>query len=152
MSFRTDANRRRGFTLIELLVVIAIIATLAGVVAPSLFSHVGEAKRGAARAQIASFALALDAFRLDIDDYPTTDEGLLSLRTEPLDAVSAAKWRGPYLRQEVPLDPWGRPWIYVAPGLVNTDSYDLYSLGRDGVADGKDENADVTSWNGPIQP
>lgn len=151
MSFRIDRASRRGFTLIELLVVIAIIATLAGVVAPTLFSHVGDAKRGAARAQLEAFALALDAYRLDLGAYPSTNEGLQSLRAMPFDATRAELWRGPYLRQEVPLDPWGRAWVYMSPGLVNVESYDLYSLGRDGLEGGANEDADLTSWNGTLR-
>lgn len=141
-------RRRRGFTLIELLVVVAIIATLASVVGPSLFGNVSEAKRTAARAQISAFALALDAYRLDLDDYPATSEGLEALRSAPTDQDRAARWRGPYLRQAVPKDPWGRSWIYLAPGEVNPASFDLYSLGRDGAPGGEGEDADVTSWSG----
>ena len=96
-------QRRRGFTLIELLVVIAIIATLASVVAPALFGNVGEARKTAARAQIEVFGLALDAYRLDLQRYPRTDEGRGVLREAPLDPDAASRWRGPYLRQEVPL-------------------------------------------------
>jgi len=141
---------RGGFTLIELLVVIAIIATLAGVVAPSLFGNVGQAKLTAARAQLDIFALALDAYRLDVGEYPSTAEALSVLRHSPLDDFLRARWRGPYLRQEVPSDPWGRAWIYVAPGIVNPESYDLYSLGRDGAVGGVGENEDQTSWRGVV--
>lgn len=150
MSSRTE--RRRGFTLIELLVVIAIIATLASVVGPSIFGNVGEAKRTAAKAQLASFSLALDGYRLDLDAYPSSDEGLGALREPPPGLPQADRWRGPYLRQAVPLDPWGRPWIYVSPGTVNPSSFDLFSLGRDGERGGAGDDADVTSWNGPLPP
>ncbi len=150
MSSRSD-RRRRGFTLIELLVVIAIIATLATVVAPSLFGNVAEARRTAARSQIEVFALALDAYRLDMLRYPTSEEGLDALRTAPLDQEAAARWRGPYLRQDVPRDPWGRPWIYREPGEQSQDGYDLYSLGRDGGEGGEGEDEDLTSWRGPLK-
>lgn len=151
MSCKHNSAKRPGFTLIELLVVIAIIATLAGVVAPSLFGNVGEARRTAARAQIDVFALALDSYRLDTHDYPSSLDGLRALRTPPtLHPEQATRWRGPYLRQEVPLDPWGRPWLYAAPGTVNPSSYDLYSLGRDGKVGGEDEDEDVTSWRGEV--
>ncbi|MBK7908197.1 MAG: type II secretion system major pseudopilin GspG [Gemmatimonadetes bacterium] len=144
-------QRRRGFTLIELLVVIAIIATLASVVAPALFGNVGEARKTAARAQIEVFGLALDAYRLDLQRYPRTDEGLGVLREAPLDPDAASRWRGPYLRQEVPLDPWGRPWIYVSPGERQREGYDLYTLGRDGAEGGDHEDEDLTSWRGPLR-
>ena len=103
-------NRRRAFTLIELLVVIAIIATLAAVVAPQVFRNVGDAKQSAAKSQIEIFALALDAYRLDNDQYPSSDQGLAALRVTPTTGDLPRNWRGPYLRKTVPLDPWGRPY------------------------------------------
>ncbi len=151
MSSRTDRRPRRGgFTLIELLVVIAIIATLAAVVAPSIFSNVGDARQSAAKAQIQILGLALDAFRLDAFAYPVGTDGLNALRTAPPALQGTERWRGPYLRQAVPLDPWGRPYVYVAPGIANPDAYDLYTLGRDGQPGGSGEDADITSWNGPV--
>ena len=158
MSFRTRRScvrprprrRRHGFTLIELLVTIAIIATLAAIVAPSLFGNVGEARRNAAKSQVQIMALALDAYRLDNDAYPTTEQGLEALRTLPVTGDAPPNWKGPYLRQLVPLDPWGRPYVYVAPGVANPSGYDLYTLGKDGRPGGDGENADMTSWNGPV--
>ena len=155
MSSRTRSvrNRRRarpGFTLIELLVTIAIIATLAAIVAPSLFGNIGEARRGAAKSQIQILSLALDAYRLDNDSFPTTQQGLDALRSVP-SADPPPNWKGPYLRQLVPLDPWGRPYVYVSPGLSNPNAYDLYTLGKDGKPGGDGEDSDVTSWNGPVR-
>lgn len=143
---------RQGFTLIELLVVIAIIATLAAVVAPAIFRNVGDAKAEAAKSQIEIFALALDSYRLDNDTYPTTEQGLQALRALPTTGEPPRNWRGPYLRKEVPLDPWGRAYVYVAPGQVNPTAYDLYTLGRDGKPGGEGEDADFTSWGGKVQP
>jgi general secretion pathway protein G len=141
---------RSGFTLIELLVTIAIIATLAAIVAPSLFGNIGEARRGTAKSQIQILSLALDAYRLDNEVFPTTEQGLESLRSVPL-ADPPSNWKGPYLRQLVPLDPWGRAYVYVSPGVSNPNGYDLYTLGKDGKAGGDGEEADVTSWNGPVR-
>ncbi|HEV8382853.1 MAG TPA: type II secretion system major pseudopilin GspG [Gemmatimonadales bacterium] len=135
-----------GFTLIELLVVITVIAILAGLVGPMVFRNVGDAKLSATRAQIELFALALDQYRLDNDFYPATTQGLAALRERPRGEPEARNWRGPYLRKGIPLDPWGRPYAYKSPGDVNRDSYDLFSLGRDGQAGGTGEDADVTSW------
>ena len=149
MSYRTE--RRSGFTLIELIVVIAIIATLASVVGPSLFGNVGDAKVNAARSQLQIFALALDSYRLDNDQYPSTDQGLSALRALPLSGEPPKNWRGPYLRQGVPLDPWGRAYLFASPGIANPAGYDLYTLGRDGRVGGEGEDADVTSWNGPVR-
>ena len=156
MSSRIEARSRHrvraAFTLIELLVTIAIIATLAAVVAPALFGNVGEARRNSVRSQLQIFALALDAYRLDNDEFPTTEQGLEALRTFPVSGDAPKNWKGPYLRQLVPMDPWGRPYVYVSPGTTNADAYDLYSLGKDGKIGGDGEDADLTSWNGPVRP
>jgi len=144
-------RRRSGFTLIELLVVIAIIATLAAVVAPSIFGNVAEARKNAVKAQIKSLSLALDTYRLDNDGYPTSEQGLAALRVIPTAGDRPANWRGPYLRQEIPNDPWGRPYLYLAPGIENPNSFDLYSLGKDGRVGGTGEDEDITSWNGPVR-
>ena len=153
MSLPPNVTRRAsGFTLLELLVVLAIIATLVAVVAPSIFRNVGDAKADAAKSQLEIFGLALDAYRIDNDAYPTTAQGLEALWTKPDLANAPRNWRGPYLRKDVPLDPWGRPYVYVAPGLENPTGYDLYTLGRDGKAGGSDEDADITSWGGPVHP
>lgn len=151
MSFRNRRHARgAGFTLIELLVVIAIIAALASVVGPSLFGNVGEARINATRSQLQIFALALDAFRLDNGAYPTSEQGLEALRTPPAGGEWSRSWRGPYLRQSVPTDAWGRPYLYVSPGTVNPGTYDLYSLGRDGRPGGTGEDGDITSWTGAV--
>ena len=140
-----------GFTLIELLVVITVIAILAGLVAPMVFSHVGDAKTSAARAQIELFGLALEAYRLDNDYYPSTAQGLEALRTKPGGDPEARNWRGPYLKKTVPLDPWGRPYVYKGPGDVNPQGYDLLTYGRDGQPGGTNEDADITSWESTHQ-
>ncbi len=137
--------RRRGFTLIEILVVIVVIAILATLVAPNIFRHVGAAKEATARSQIEMLGSALDAFRLDNGRYPTTEEGLAALWEAPAGGA-LPNWRGPYLRKPVPLDPWGHPYVYLSPGQVNPQGYDLLSYGADGQPGGDDENADVTSW------
>ena len=152
MSRKRKGFTRSGFTLIEMIVVIAIIATLAAVVAPAVFRNVGDAKSSAAKSQIEVFALALNAYRMDNDVFPSTDQGLAALRTLPTTGDLPRNWRGPYLSKIVPNDPWGRPYVYVSPGTVNQESYDLYSLGRDGKPGGTDEDADITSWGGPVQP
>jgi general secretion pathway protein G len=141
-------ERRRGFTLIEMLVVITVIAILASLVTPMVFRNVGDAKVSAARAQVEVFGLALDAYRLDNDYYPSTAQGLEALRRAPPGAPPARNWRGPYLKKAVPLDPYGRPYLYRSPGDSNPDTYDLLSLGRDGAPGGSGEDADVTSWGG----
>lgn len=146
MSPNDRALARPGFTLIEILVVITVIAILASLVTPMVFRNVGDAKTSAARAQVEILGLALDAYRLDNDYYPSTAQGLEALRQMPAGEPPARNWRGPYLKKLVPPDPYGRPYVYRSPGEVNPESYDLVSLGRDGEPGGAGEDADITSW------
>lgn len=135
------ANVQRGFTLLELLVVMVIIGLLAGIVAPQYFAQLGKSNAKIARAQIESFGQALDQFRLDVGQYPSTEQGLAALRSAP---QNMPRWQGPYLKRDVPNDPWGRPYLYRAPGQHG--DYDLSSLGLDGQPGGEGEAADVVSW------
>lgn len=142
---RRHFRRTSGFTLIEILVVIVVIAILATLVAPNVFQNVGTAKATTAKTQIEMLASALDAYRLDNGYYPGTQQGLQALQELPaIDPPS--NWRGPYLRKAVPLDPWGRAYLYVSPGDVNPTGFDLFSYGADGQLGGDGENADVVSW------
>ena len=143
-----SAARRRagGFTLIEMMVVIAIIGALAMLVGPSILGRLGDANTTAARTQIEMLTVALENFRMDTGRYPTTEEGLAVLRTWNAASARPAGWRGPYLRKPVPADPWKRPYLYRSPGEHDAESFDLYTLGRDGETGGEGENADLTSW------
>jgi len=142
----SSRSRQSGFTLIELIVVIAVIAILASLVGPMIFRNVSDAKQTAARAQIEILALALDAYRIDNDNYPSEAQGLSALVLRPSAEPAPLNWRGPYLRRGVPLDPWGRAYVYRSPGTVNPQSYDLLSYGRDGQPGGSGEDADLESW------
>jgi general secretion pathway protein G len=145
-----SSTQRRGFTLIELIVVIAIIATLASLVAPSVFRNTGDAKITAARAQVEMLGIALETYRLDAGSYPSTTDGLHALVERPVGSASPNTWRGPYLKRAVPLDPWGRPYVYGNAGRQSggTLEYELSSLGRDGREGGEGEDADVTAGIG----
>jgi general secretion pathway protein G len=134
-------NKRDGITLIELLVVMVIIALFATLVGQRVFRNVEKARQTTAKAQIGEFESVLDAFRLDVGRYPTTEEGLQALRVRP---GTLERWDGPYLRKDVPLDPWQRPYLYRCPGQHG--DFDLYSLGADGQDGGEGEAADVTNW------
>ena len=151
--FDSEANRvnleinykRRGnggFTLIELLVVLLILGLLAGLVGPRVLKYLGGAKSDTAQLQIEEFGAGLDLFHLEVGRYPTTDEGLSALTEKP---SGLGSWNGPYLKKKtLPLDPWGRPYRYRAPG--ENGDYDLYSLGRDDNAGGDGEDEDIVSW------
>ena len=127
----------------ELLLVLVIIGMLAALVGPTLYQRIKPAKESATRAQIENFATALDGFLLDVSRYPTTQEGLKSLRVRP---EGVEKWNGPYLRKEVPNDAWGNPYVYRSPG--RNGGYEIVSYGADGREGGEGENADINSWEG----
>lgn len=135
-----------GLTLIEILVVIIVLGLLAGLVAPRIIGRVSEARVASARTQIELLSVALDNYRLDNGRYPNSDQGLQALRTVPTAEPVPRNWRGPYVRKEIPLDPWDRPYLYRSPGIENPDGYDLFTLGADGVPGGEGEDADLTSW------
>ncbi|KAF0812925.1 Type II secretion system protein G [Andreprevotia sp. IGB-42] len=129
-----------GFTLLELLVVLLIIALLAGYVGPKLFSQVGAAKAKTAASQMKSLSDALDNYRLNVGQYPTTEQGLVALVKAP--AEGSSKWAGPYLSKDVPNDPWDRPYVYRRPG-ENGKDFDLLTLGADGKPGGDSEDKDI---------
>lgn len=132
--------RERGFTLVELLVVMVILGLLAALVVPSYLGRERKARSQAAKTQIELLGTALDTFRLDVGRYPSSQEGLAALRS----GGGIPGWDGPYLKKDVPLDPWGRAYVYRSPG--EHGEYDLYSYGADGAPGGESDARDVTSW------
>jgi general secretion pathway protein G len=132
----------RGFTLVEILVVITIIGLIMGLIGPRVLNYLTESKAKAARIQIESLASALDLYFLDNGRYPNSAEGINALVQRP---PSAQAWNGPYLKGGVvPVDPWGKPYLYRSPGQHG--AYDLSSYGADGQEGGTGAAADVTNW------
>lgn len=138
---RVFSRKMPGFTLLELLVVMVIIGLLAGYVGPKYFSQVGKSEVKATKAQIDALGKAIDQFWLDTGHYPSMEEGLAALVARP---PNEPKWDGPYLQKDVPLDPWGRAYVFKIPG--DHHEYDLYSYGKDGQPGGEGEMADITNW------
>lgn len=133
----------RIFTFIEIMVVVIIIGVLAAIVMPKFFGRTKEAKENAAKSQIEIFSTTLDAYQLDNDVFPSTEQGLDALISKPNTPPVPTNWKGPYLSNEIPLDPWGNKYIYKCSGEHNTNSYDVSSNGPDGKPGGGD---DITNW------
>jgi len=141
MRIQTDPSRRaRAFTLVEMLLVLVILATLAAIVIPKFAGRSEQAKVTAAASQISSLELALDQFEVDNGYFPKSGN-LNALLEQPSDAQG---WKGPYLKKNVPLDPWGNAYTYEYPGRHNANGYDIASGGPDGRM-GTDD--DINNWD-----
>lgn len=137
-----DAARQQGFTLLEILVVLVILGLLASLVGPQVFRQLASSKTKTAALQIEELGAALDLYRLEVGQYPSTREGLDALIERP---SGVSLWNGPYLKKKVIReDPWGNPYQYRAPG--EHGEYDLFSYGADKKEGGEGENRDVVSW------
>ena len=132
-------KKNTGFSLIELLVVLVILGLLGGLVGPRLFSQVDSSKVEVAKTQIRMLKTSIQAFRLDTGRYPSTEEGLKSLVEKP---ASIKLWRGPYLEELLPMDPWGNPFLYLS-NVNNFQGFALYSQGADGKKGGEGVNEDI---------
>ena len=137
-------SHKGGFTLIEILLVVIILGVLVAMVAPNLFGRGEQAKIAAAKADIESnLSTTLDLYELDNGHYPTTTQGLKALNEKPTASPVPSNWNGPYLkRKRIPLDPWKNEYQYICPGNHNTESYDLFSWGPDGV----ESPDDIMNW------
>lgn len=149
MSKRSGKYWVSGFTLLEMLVVLVIIGMLVGLVGPRLFSKVDSSKVQTAETQIKLLRGAIETMRLDISVYPSADQGLGMLVNPPQDNTLRRKWRGPYLEDVVPDDPWGNPYQYVVPGKDGRP-FGIYSLGADGKEGGEGNDADLGFSKGKI--
>jgi len=137
-------NKSSGFTLIEIMIVIAIIGMLAGLVIPNLFSKQDEAAKIAAKQDIATISTALQTYRLDNSNYPTTEQGLQALLTKPTTAPIPRQWQDKGYLNKMPKDPWGRPYQYLSPGLHS--EFDVFTFGKDNEAGGEGVNSDIGNW------
>ncbi len=141
----TRTYRERGFTLIEVLVVVVILGILAAFVVPKFFDKPGEARQVKARSDIQSLSTSLNMYRLDNFAYPSTNQGLEALVSQPGGLPEARNWKAGGYVDRLPKDPWGRDYVYLSPG--QRGDFDLYTLGADGQPGGEGENADIASWD-----
>jgi general secretion pathway protein G len=147
MSYNRKRLGTQGFTLIEIMVVLVILGILAGLIVPRIMGRPDEARRMKAKIQIQSFETALQLYKLDTGNYPTTEQGLKALVEPPSTGELAKSWReGGYLEKgQVPRDPWGNDYVYLSPGAQG--EFDITSYGADGVAGGEGKNEDINSWD-----
>lgn len=137
--------RQRGFSLIEIMVVLVIMGLLASIVAPAVMDALGDSKSKRVLADFANIETALKMYKLDNFTFPSSEQGIEALVTEPDTQPKPKKWRN-YM-PELPQDPWGNPYLYQSPGEAH--QYDIYTLGADGVRGGVDEGSDITNWDTP---
>lgn len=143
---RRSSVAQRGFTLIEVMVVVVILGILAAVVVPRVMDRPDQARVTKAQNDIRALESALNLYRLDNFNYPTTDQGLGALVQKPSGTNAARNWRtGGYI-DRLQKDPWGNEYQYLRPGREGRD-YDLYSLGADGRSGGTGVNTDIGNWN-----
>ena len=140
-SFRSQA----GFTLIEIMVVVVILGILAALVVPQVMSRPDQAKVTVAQSDIKAIGAALDMYKLDNQRYPSTQQGLEALVRKPSGNPPASNWNPDGYLKRVPVDPWGTPYQYLAPGTRG--AFDLYSLGADGRQGGSGQDADIGNWD-----
>jgi len=136
-------SRARAFTLLEIMVVVIVIGVLAAIIIPQFGSTTTDAKVSAAKANVSELDTAIERFNVNMDRFPSNEEGLNALLNPP--AGEEQKWRGPYVKV-IHNDPWGRPFQYRTPGVHHPSSFDLWSRGADGADGGEGPNADIGNW------
>lgn len=139
-------STQRGFTLIEIMVVVVIIGVLGAIVVPQFMSRPDQAKVTAARTDIQAISTALEMYRLDTFNYPSTQQGLEALVTRPSGTPLARNWNPQGYLKSLPVDPWGTPYQYLNPG-THSAGYDLFSFGADGLQGGEGFATDIGNWS-----
>jgi general secretion pathway protein G len=138
-----ETSKVRAFTIMEIMVVVVILGILAATVIPQFIGTTHEARVSTAKANIAELESALERFHINLDRYPTSEEGLKVLLEPP--SNDDKRWRGPYINRLHP-DPWGHPYQYRNPGVQRKTGFDLWSQGADGADGGEGDNADIGNW------
>jgi general secretion pathway protein G len=146
---KVTRSKQSGFSLIEIMVVLVIIGLLVSIVAPNVLNQADSARVQKVQADYSAIDTALSMYRLNNFTYPTGEQGLEALIDKPtIDPIPNNWKKGGYLK-DLPLDPWGRPYLYLSPAEFSEAAYDIYSLGADGVTGGEDQNSDIGSWMKP---
>lgn len=133
---------QRGFTLIELMVVLLIIGVLAALIVPNVLDRADDAKATAAKTDVSNLMQALKLYRLDNGRYPSAEQGLAALVSKPSTEPVPSNWKKNL--DLLPNDPWGKPYVYLNPGVKS--EIDVMSFGADGQPGGEGKNADIGSW------
>lgn len=143
VSKQVAQGKHSGFTLIELMVVLVILGLLAGIITPQFMGRADQARVQKARTDLSTIAAALSLYRLDNQALPTTEQGLAALVSKPVLSPVPPNWKSNGYLDDLPLDPWDRPYAYLYPAAYSNGEYDLYSLGADGKRGGEDLDADI---------
>lgn len=144
---RTQTTARvSGFSLIEIMVVLVIMGLLVSIVAPNMLDRADDARTQKVYADFKAIETSLKIYRLDNYSYPTSEQGLVALVEKPVLDPIPVNWKKNGYLSEIPLDPWGRPYLYLSPSEFGDKEFDLYSLGADGVTGGEDQNEDLGNW------
>jgi general secretion pathway protein G len=148
MNRETRRQGSPGFTLIEIMAVVLIIGMLSGIVGFAVFQQVEKARVVTTRTQIGRLEGSLELYNMDNGRFPSTEQGLEALISRPTGAPEPVNYQpGGYLKGgQLPVDSWGNAFQYESPGTNNSDSFDLWSFGKDGVPGGAEANADIGNW------
>ena len=146
MKVQQARSKQKGFSLIEIMVVLVIIGLLASLVAPNVLDIADDSRVKKVHADFSTIATVLKLYRLDNYNYPSSEQGLEALVEKPTIDPIPTNWKKSGYLDDLPLDPWGRPYLYLSPAEFGDGDFDIYTLGADGVTGGEDQNADIGNW------